>query len=137
MHPSDLARLQRASITAVLSLQPNMPQAPPAPPAPGPALAFDRVQFSYVPGKPVLRDATFSLEPGKTYAIDVELFPTSNFFEAGHRVRIEVSSSDFPNFGRNLNTGKNNETTSEIRVAHTRILHSKDAPSSITLPVIK
>jgi putative CocE/NonD family hydrolase len=76
------------------------------------------------------------LVPGKTYAIDVELFPTSNYFEAGHRVRIEVSSSDFPNFGRNLNTGNNNETTSEIRVAHTRILHSKDAPSSITLPVI-
>jgi hypothetical protein len=76
------------------------------------------------------------LVSGKTYAIDVELFPTSNYFEAGHRVRIEVSSSDFPNFGRNLNTGKNNETTSDVRVAHTRILHSREAPSSITLPVI-
>jgi putative CocE/NonD family hydrolase len=76
------------------------------------------------------------LVPGKTYSIDVELFPTSNYFEAGHRVRIEVSSSDFPNFGRNLNTGKNNETTSDMRVAHTRILHSTAAPSSITLPVI-
>ena len=56
-------------ISAVLSMQPNMPQAPPAPPVPGPALTFDHVQFSYVPGKPVLRDATFSLDSGKTYAL--------------------------------------------------------------------
>ncbi|MBI4503528.1 MAG: CocE/NonD family hydrolase, partial [Gemmatimonadetes bacterium] len=76
------------------------------------------------------------LEAGKTYAIEVELFPTSNYFEAGHRIRVEVTSSDFPNFGRNLNTGKNNETTTEMRVAHTRVLHSSAAPSHIVLPVI-
>ncbi|HET9984308.1 MAG TPA: CocE/NonD family hydrolase, partial [Longimicrobiales bacterium] len=76
------------------------------------------------------------LEPGKTYSIDVKLFPTSNFFDAGHRIRVEVASADFPNFGRNLNTGKNNETTTEMRVAHTRILHTRAAASSITLPVV-
>ena len=70
------------------------------------------------------------------YAIQVELFPTANYFEPGHRIRIEVSSSDFPNFGRNLNTGKSSETTTEMRVAHTRILHSRDYPSQILLPLI-
>jgi putative CocE/NonD family hydrolase len=76
------------------------------------------------------------MEPGKVYAIEVELFPTSNYFEPGHRIRIEVSSSDFPNFGRNLNTGKNNETTTEMRTARTRIMHSKEHPSAIVLPVV-
>jgi putative CocE/NonD family hydrolase len=76
------------------------------------------------------------LEAGKTYTLEVVLFPTANYFEAGHQIRLEVSSNDFPNFGRNLNTGKNNETTTEMRVAHTKILHTKDAMSSITLPVI-
>ena len=76
------------------------------------------------------------LEPGKVYAIEVELFPTANYFEPGHRIRIEVSSSDFPNFGRNLNTGKSSETTTEMRVAHTRILHSRDYPSQIVLPLV-
>ncbi len=76
------------------------------------------------------------LEPGKEYRLEVELFPTSNFFQPGHRIRIEVAGSDFPNFGRNLNTGKNNETTTEMRTARTRILHSRQHPSSITLPVV-
>jgi ATP-binding cassette subfamily B protein len=62
-----MASLDR--ISAVLSLQPNLPQAPLQPPAPGPALAFDHVRFGYVPGKPVLNDATFALERGKTYAL--------------------------------------------------------------------
>ncbi|HEX9364977.1 MAG TPA: ABC transporter ATP-binding protein [Vicinamibacterales bacterium] len=62
-----MASLDR--ISAVLSLEPNMPQAPPAAAAAGPALAFDHVRFSYVPGHPILRDATFAFEPGKTYAL--------------------------------------------------------------------
>ena len=80
--------------------------------------------------------ATEMLESGRIYAIDVELFPTSNFFEVGHRIRVEVSSSDFPNFGRNLDTGRNNETSTEMRVAHTRVHHSTGSRSSITLPVV-
>ncbi|MBI4419807.1 MAG: CocE/NonD family hydrolase, partial [Gemmatimonadetes bacterium] len=76
------------------------------------------------------------LEPGKVYSLEVELFPTSNFFLPGHRIRIEVAGSDFPNFGRNLNTGKNNETTTEMRPARVRIHHTRQNPSSITLPVV-
>jgi ATP-binding cassette subfamily B protein len=62
-----LASLDR--ISAVLSLEGNMPLQPPAAAAPGPLLAFDRVAFGYVPGAPVLREATFAFERGKTYAI--------------------------------------------------------------------
>lgn len=76
------------------------------------------------------------LEPGRVYALTVELYPTSNFFEREHRIRVEVSSSDFPNFGRNLNTGANNETTTKMRIARTRVHHGAGTPSSITLPVI-
>lgn len=76
------------------------------------------------------------IEPGEVYAIEVEMFPGSNVFEAGHRMRIEVSSSNFPNFARNLNTGKSSDTTSEMRVAHTRVHHSAEHPSHIVLPLI-
>ena len=76
------------------------------------------------------------IEPGEVYAIEVEMFPGSNVFEAGHRMRIEVSSSNFPNFARNLNTGKSSDTTSEMQLAHTRVHHSAEHPSHILLPVV-
>ena len=76
------------------------------------------------------------VEPGAVYAIEVEMFPGSNVFEAGHRIRVEVSSSNFPNLARNLNTGKSSDTTSEMRVAHTQVHHSAQYPSRIVLPVI-
>jgi len=75
------------------------------------------------------------MKPGQVYKVEIELFPTSNHFEAGHRIRVEVSSSDFPNFARNLNTA-NSDTTSTIKVARTKIHHSARYPSSVTLPVI-
>jgi putative CocE/NonD family hydrolase len=75
------------------------------------------------------------MKPGQVYKIAVELFPTSNYFESGHRIRIEVSSSDFPNFARNLNLA-NSDTASAMRVARTTIHHSAQYQSSITLPVI-
>jgi ABC-type multidrug transport system fused ATPase/permease subunit len=62
-----MASLDR--ISDVLALEPNMPQMAAELARPGAVLAFDHVQFSYVAGKPVLRDATFSLAPGKTYAL--------------------------------------------------------------------
>jgi ABC-type multidrug transport system fused ATPase/permease subunit len=62
-----LASLDR--ISAVLALEGNLPLLPPEAAAEGPALAFDHVQFSYVAGRPILRDATFAFERGKTYAL--------------------------------------------------------------------
>jgi len=71
----------------------------------------------------------------RVYALSVELFPTSNLFQVGHRIRIEIAGSDFPNFGRNLNT-MHSDTGTEIRVAHSRIEHSAAHPSHIVLPVV-
>jgi ATP-binding cassette subfamily B protein len=62
-----MASLDR--ISAVLALTGNMPQIPTPAASPGSVLAFDGVQFSYAPGRPILRDATFAFEPGKTYAL--------------------------------------------------------------------
>ena len=75
------------------------------------------------------------MTPGQVYKIDVELFPMSNWFEAGHRIRLELASSDFPNFARNLNTA-NSDSGTEMKVAHTKILHSRQYPSTIVLPVV-
>lgn len=75
------------------------------------------------------------LVPGRVYPLAIELFPTSNYFEAGHRLRVEIASSDFPNFGRNLNT-MSSDTGSDIRVAHTRIEHTTAFPSHLVLPVV-
>ncbi len=76
------------------------------------------------------------LTSGEVYAVEVELQPTSNLFRKGHSIRIEVSSSNFPFYARNLNRGENNSTTTERRPAHTRILHSDEHPSHIVLPVV-
>jgi hypothetical protein len=62
---------------------------------------------------------------------------TSNYFAAGHRIRIEVSSSNFPRFTRNLNTGGNNYDETEGIPARNTIHHSADHPSQIKLPIIE
>jgi putative CocE/NonD family hydrolase len=75
------------------------------------------------------------LQPGKVHALSIELFPAANWFQRGHRIRVEISSSDFPNFGRNLNV-MNSDSGTEMKVAQTRIEHSAQSPSHIVLPVI-
>ena len=55
------------------------------------------------------------MEPGKVYKVALQPMTTSNYFAAGHRIRIEVSSSNFPRFDRNLNTGGNNYDEGEGR----------------------
>src|SRR5690606_3831029 len=75
------------------------------------------------------------LEPGQVYRVPVELFPTSTYFRAGHRIRVEVTSSDFPVFARNLNTA-NSDTGTEMAVARTRIHHSAEHPSEIVIPIV-
>jgi putative CocE/NonD family hydrolase len=75
------------------------------------------------------------LTPGKVEKVKVELFPTSNYFAAGHRLRVEVTSSDFPVFARNLNT-ENSDTGTAMKVANTKIYHSKTYPSAIALPIV-
>ncbi len=76
------------------------------------------------------------LTPGEPAAIPIDLGVTSNVFLAGHRVRLDISSSNFPRIDRNLNTGGPIGFESEWRVADQRIHHSADRPSRIRLPVI-
>ncbi len=75
----------------------------------------------------------------KDDVVKLEMTPmaTSNFFEKGHRIRIEISSSNFPRFERNLNTGGNNYDEKEGVIAHNKVYHNKQYPSQIRLPIIK
>jgi len=77
------------------------------------------------------------MEPGEVYEVKVGPLTTSNFFEAGHKIRIEVSSSNFPRFTRNLNTGGNIYDETEGVVAHNQIHHSSQYPSQIRVPVVR
>ncbi|PVW13210.1 CocE/NonD family hydrolase [Marixanthomonas spongiae] len=81
-------------------------------------------------------DKEVFMEKGKVYQVDLTPMSTSNFFKKGHRIRIEVSSSNFPRFARNLNTGGNNYDEKEGVVAHNTIHHSKIYPSMIKLPIV-
>lgn len=76
------------------------------------------------------------MEPGKVYEICIELPPTSIVFLAGHRIGLDVSSSNFPRFDRNLNTGADNERTTVSAVAHQTVYHDRHRPSHLVLPVI-
>ncbi len=77
------------------------------------------------------------MEPEKVYKVTLQPMTTSNFFEAGHRIRIEVSSSNFPRFDRNMNTGGNNYDEVKGVVAHSAVHHSKQYPSQLTITVVK
>lgn len=77
------------------------------------------------------------MEPGKVYKVALSPMTTSNYFPAGHRLRIEVSSSNFPRFDRNLNTGGNNYDEATGVVAHNAIHHSSEYPSQVTITVVK
>ena len=77
------------------------------------------------------------MEPGKVYKVALQPMNTSNYFAAGHRIRIEVSSSNFPRFDRNLNTGGNNYDEAKGVVAHNAVHHSGQYPSQITFSVVK
>jgi putative CocE/NonD family hydrolase len=76
------------------------------------------------------------MKPGEVYAFPIDLWQTSNVFKAGHRVRLEVSSSNFPRFDRNLNTGHQPGMDAEMQVAKQAVYHDVERPSHILLPVI-
>jgi putative CocE/NonD family hydrolase len=77
------------------------------------------------------------MEKDKVYKVTLQPMTTSNYFDAGHRIRIEVSSSNFPRFDRNLNTGGNNYDESKGVIAHNSIHHSRQYASQVTLTVVK
>jgi len=102
----------------------------------GPAYNLDetiqRVRYRNGYDKPIA-----FMEKGKVYKVTLQPMTTSNYFAAGHSIRIEVSSSNFPRFDRNLNTGGNNYDETEGVVAHNEVHHSRQYPSQITVSVVK
>ena len=76
------------------------------------------------------------IEPGEIYKYTIELQPTSNLFKVGHRIRLDVSSSDFPNFDRNHNTGADDYEVTKLIPATQTIYHDKRHPSKVILPTI-
>jgi putative CocE/NonD family hydrolase len=76
------------------------------------------------------------IQPGKMYRYEIDLWTTSNAFLPGHKIRVEISSSNFPRFDRNLNTGDPFGTSTRFVKATQTICHDKEHPSHILLPVI-
>jgi hypothetical protein len=76
------------------------------------------------------------MEKGKVYKVTLQPLNTSNYFAPGHRLRIEVSSSNFPRLDRNLNTGGNNYDETKGVVARNTLHHSTEYPSSVTVTVV-
>ncbi|PYT38904.1 MAG: hypothetical protein DMG45_21750 [Acidobacteria bacterium] len=76
------------------------------------------------------------MNPDQIYKISVDLWATGNVFKKGHILRLEVSSSNFPRFDRNLNTGADQATSREFVSATNMILHDAEHPSALLLPVI-
>jgi len=81
-------------------------------------------------------DSPTFMQPDNIYKVEIGPLVTSNSFAAGHRIRIEISSSNFPRFERNLNTGGNNFDEHEAVVATNTIHHSPRHPSRIVLPIV-
>ena len=76
------------------------------------------------------------IEPGRPYAYVIDLWATSNVFKAGHRIGLHVTSSCFPRWDRNPNTGHPFGADAELRVAHQQILHDREHPSCVVLPMV-
>ena len=81
-------------------------------------------------------EETSLITPGEVYELKVDMWETSNVFKAGHRIRLEVSSSNFPRFERNLNTGNRPGFDAEMRKADQTIYHDAGRPSHLILPII-
>jgi hypothetical protein len=83
------------------------------------------------------REKPEMMKPGDAYKITVDLWATSNVFQAGHKLRLEISSSNYPRFDRNLNTGDPDIAHATKKVVATNsILHDKEHPSAIVLSVL-
>ncbi len=76
------------------------------------------------------------IQPGKVYEYTIDLWATSNLFKRGHRIRVDISSSNFPRFDRNPNTGHTFGEDAEMVKATQTIQHARQYPSHIVLPII-
>ena len=76
------------------------------------------------------------IEPSHIYEFTIDVGATSNVFLAGHRIRLEISSSNFPRFGRNLNTAEEPERGTHWVKAINTVYHNREYPSALILPVV-
>jgi putative CocE/NonD family hydrolase len=76
------------------------------------------------------------IKPGEVYEYTIDMWSTSHVFKAGHRIRLEVSSSNFPRYDRNQNTGHDLGADAETRPAQQAVFHDSNYPSRLILPVI-
>ena len=76
------------------------------------------------------------ITPGEAYEITIDCWVTSNVFKRGHRIRLDISSSNFPRFDRNSNTGHEFGMDAELQLAEQTVLHSRQYPSHVILPVV-
>ena len=76
------------------------------------------------------------MNPVEIYKFTIDLWATSNVFLAGHKLRLEVSSSNFPRFDRNLNTGEDQARATRWVKATNTIYHDREHPSALVLPVV-
>ena len=76
------------------------------------------------------------MNPGQTYKFTIDVWSTSNVFRKGHRVRLEISSSNFPRFDRNLNTGEESASARKPVSATNTVYHDAEHPSVLVLPVV-
>jgi putative CocE/NonD family hydrolase len=76
------------------------------------------------------------MNPGEVYKISIDMWATSNVFLPGHKLRLEISSSDFPRFDRNLNTGEEQARATRMTKATNMVFHDKEHPSFLNLQVI-
>ena len=76
------------------------------------------------------------IEPGKAYEYEIDLWATSNVFKEGHSIRLDITSSNFPRWDRNPNTGHDFGADDELAVAHQTIMHDRDHPSYVVLPIV-
>jgi putative CocE/NonD family hydrolase len=89
------------------------------------------------PAPGVIRPAALKpVEPGRVYEYGVDLWATGITFRAGHRIRVQVTSSSFPRWDRNPNTGEDGVASARTAVARQRIFHDPERPSRLTLTVV-
>jgi putative CocE/NonD family hydrolase len=81
-------------------------------------------------------DKNVRMAPGEIYQVRLDLHVTSNYFGPGHRIRLEISSSNFPRWDRNLNAGGNNFDETEFIVARNSVHHAPGRPSYVMLPIV-
>ena len=76
------------------------------------------------------------MNPGQVYKLSIDLWSTSNVFLKGHALRLEISSSNFPRFDRNLNTAEQPESGQRFISATNVIYHDHKRPSALILPIV-